>query len=62
MPSSISRRELVRKFRSLGYLGPFSGRRHQFMIKERRRFVSLTLMELGTSMLAWSKKYSDKQV
>ena len=37
MPSSISRRELVRKFRSLGYLGPFSGRRHQFMIKGRKK-------------------------
>jgi len=37
MPSNISRRELVRKFRFLGYLGPFSGRRHQFMIKGRKK-------------------------
>jgi predicted RNA binding protein YcfA (HicA-like mRNA interferase family) len=37
MPFNISRRELVRKFRSLGYLGPFSGRRHQFMIKGRKK-------------------------
>ena len=32
MPSGISRRELIRKFRALGYSGPFSGGRHQFMI------------------------------
>ena len=31
MVSSISRRELVRKFRALGYEGPFSGGKHQFM-------------------------------
>jgi len=53
MPSNISRRGLVRKFRSLGYAGPFSGRRHQFMIKgrrEERRSAYQILMELGTSM------------
>ncbi|GBD97997.1 YcfA-like protein [bacterium BMS3Abin07] len=37
MPSNISRKELVRKFRSLGYLGPLSGKRHQFMIKGRKK-------------------------
>ena len=37
MPSNISRRELVRKFRSLGYLGPFSGKKHQFMIKGKKK-------------------------
>jgi len=37
MPSNISRKELVRKFRSLEYLGPFSGKRHQFMIKGRKK-------------------------
>jgi len=29
----ISRRELVRKLRRLGFDGPFSGGRHQFMIR-----------------------------
>jgi len=33
----ISRRELIRKFRALGYEGPFSGGRHQFMIKDRQK-------------------------
>jgi len=37
VPYTISRRELVRKFKSLGYLGPFSGRRHQFMIKGKKK-------------------------
>lgn len=29
----VSRREIVRKFRTLGFKGPFSGGRHQFMIR-----------------------------
>ena len=33
MPNAISRKELIRKFRALGYSGPFSGGKHQFMIK-----------------------------
>jgi predicted RNA binding protein YcfA (HicA-like mRNA interferase family) len=37
MPSSISRRELIRKFRALGFEGPFSGGKHQFMVKSERK-------------------------
>ncbi|HLA48765.1 MAG: hypothetical protein A2Z59_00205 [Nitrospinae bacterium RIFCSPLOWO2_02_39_17] len=37
MPSTISRRELIRKFKSLGYSGPFSGGKHQFMIKGQKK-------------------------
>ena len=33
MARSISRRELIRRFRSLGFSGPISGGRHQFMKK-----------------------------
>jgi predicted RNA binding protein YcfA (HicA-like mRNA interferase family) len=33
MPLSISRKELVSKFRALGFTGPFSGGKHQFMVK-----------------------------
>jgi predicted RNA binding protein YcfA (HicA-like mRNA interferase family) len=29
----ISRRKLIRRFRQLGFSGPFSGGRHQFMVK-----------------------------
>jgi predicted RNA binding protein YcfA (HicA-like mRNA interferase family) len=35
MPGPISRRELIRKFRSLGFAGPIAGKRHQFMKKEK---------------------------
>ena len=37
MPSNISRRELIRKFRGLGYSGPLSGGKHQFMVKGRKK-------------------------
>lgn len=37
MPSSISRRELIKKFRALGFSGPFSGGRHQFMVKGEKK-------------------------
>lgn len=33
MKTSIPRRELIRKFKSLGFEGPYSGGRHQFMKK-----------------------------
>ncbi len=29
----ISRRELIRALRSLGFAGPFSGGKHQFMVR-----------------------------
>ena len=37
MPNAISRKELIRKFKALGYSGPFSGGKHQFMIKGTRK-------------------------
>ena len=37
MSPSISRKELIRKFRVLGFSGPFSGGRHQFMIKGKKK-------------------------
>ena len=37
MPSAISRRKLIKKFRALGYTGPFSGGKHQFMKKGRQK-------------------------
>jgi predicted RNA binding protein YcfA (HicA-like mRNA interferase family) len=33
MVASISRREIIRRFRAFGYSGPVSGGKHQFMIK-----------------------------
>ena len=37
MPAAISRKELIRKFKVLGYSGPFSGGKHQFMLKGRKK-------------------------
>lgn len=31
--SPISRRRLIQKLRKLGFQGPYSGRRHQYMVK-----------------------------
>jgi len=33
MVAALSRKDLIRKFRTLGYSGPLSGGKHQFMIK-----------------------------
>ena len=35
MVAALPRKDLIRKFRALGYSGPFSGGKHQFMIKGR---------------------------
>ena len=37
MIASVSRKELIGKFRSLGYSGPFAGGKHQFMAKGRQK-------------------------
>lgn len=37
MSNCISRKELIRKFRVLGYSGPFSGGKHQFMKKGQKK-------------------------
>ena len=34
---SISRKVLIRKLRALGYFGPLSGGKHQFMIKGEKK-------------------------
>ena len=35
MVAPLSRNELIRRFRVLGFTGPFSGGKHQFMVKGR---------------------------
>jgi predicted RNA binding protein YcfA (HicA-like mRNA interferase family) len=37
MPSNISRRELIKKLKALGFTGPFSGGKHQFMKKGQQK-------------------------
>lgn len=35
----ISRRDLIRRLKKLGFEGPFSGGRHQFMVRQDRRLI-----------------------
>jgi len=54
MARSVSRKELVRRFRALGYTGPFSGGRHQFMMKGSQKIRIPNLQgrgEIGVSLL-----------
>ena len=37
MLKNITRRELIKMFRKLSFSGPFTGGRHQFMIKDRQK-------------------------
>ena len=37
MNQNISRRKLIKKFRSLGFDGPLSGGKHQFMVKGTKK-------------------------
>ena len=35
MGTTLSRKELIRKLKDLGFIGPFSGGKHQFMQKDK---------------------------
>lgn len=35
----ISRPDLIRRLRELGFHGPYSGGQHQFMLQEKRRLI-----------------------
>ena len=37
MLRKVSRKELIRKFKAHGYVGPFSGGKHQFMVKGQHK-------------------------
>ncbi len=37
--TTISRRDLIRRFRQLGFEGPYTGGRHEFMLREQRRLT-----------------------
>jgi predicted RNA binding protein YcfA (HicA-like mRNA interferase family) len=53
MAEALSRREIVRKFRSLGYSGPFSGGKHQFMTKggQKIRIPNPHIGDIGVSLI-----------
>jgi len=37
--SPVSRRELLKRLLSLGFDGPFSGGRHEFLVRNNRRLI-----------------------
>ena len=67
MPKNISWRKLVKRFRKLGFDGPYSGGRHLFMIKKElkvhipnphrsdisKHLVSEILKQAGISISDW---------
>ncbi len=53
MVEALSRKEIIRKFKTLGYTGPFSGGKHQFMAKgaHKIRIPNPHGSEIGVSLL-----------
>lgn len=53
LPAATSRRELIRKFRALGFDGPFSGGRHSFMKrgKQKQRIPNEHAGDIDISLL-----------
>ena len=45
------RREFIRRLRQLGFDGPFSGTRHQFMISEEHRLTIPSNVEYSVAQL-----------
>lgn len=45
------RRDFIRRLRKLGFEGPFSGTRHQFMIHKKQRLVIPSNTEYSTPQL-----------
>jgi len=65
MPEPVSRRELIRRFRQLGFTGPIEGAKHAFMAKgelkvrmpnPHRGDIDISLLKeiLRQANLAWT--------
>lgn len=39
LPKPVDRRTLIRKLKKLGFDGPYSGGKHQYMIREQHKLV-----------------------
>ncbi|MBI2304770.1 MAG: type II toxin-antitoxin system HicA family toxin [Chloroflexi bacterium] len=69
MAETVTRRELIRKLRTLGFEGPFPGGRHEFMRRDNLRLpvpsrhrgdispglLRLILREAGISLEEWER-------
>ena len=52
--SPVSHRELVRRLRKAGFVGPFAGGKHLFMVRGERRLTipNPHRREIGTALLS----------
>ena len=52
--SPVGRDELIRRLRDLGFLGPFSGGRHQFLVRGTVRVIlpNPNRSEIGADLLS----------
>ncbi len=71
MHRSISLRKLVQNFQKLGFIGPYFGGKHQFMIKDKLKLIipnshkgdisksllSEILRQAGISSSDWNKLF-----
>lgn len=50
----VSRRELIHRLRNLGFDGPFSGGRHEFMLRDETRIIlpNPHRQDIGVNLLA----------
>ena len=52
--SPVSRDELIRRLRELGFTGPYTGGRHQFLVRETTRLIlpNPHRSDIGADLLA----------
>lgn len=54
MPKPVSRRELIRKLKQFGFVGPCAGGRHQFMERRKMKIIIPNPhgKDIGSSLLS----------
>ena len=59
--SPVTRSDLIRRLRRLGYDSPFSGGRHEFMVRNTRRLIlpNPHRQAIGSDLLARLLKQAD---
>ena len=57
----VSRRELIKRLLTLGFDGPFSGGRHEFMVRRNRRLIlpNPHRSDIGPDLLSRLLKQAD---
>lgn len=59
--SPVTRSDFIRRLRRLGYDGPFSGGRHEFMVRDTRRLIlpNPHRQDISSDLLARLLKQAD---